>query len=261
MPPKNVNTKVEKGMAKKAEVAAKKQAVDDQKRAAAEEAEWAAGSNQRKSGREQDAAAKADEAARKRREKADMLAAEEAALGSGGKAKGVTGAAAKKKATKPKSDLALLENALVSAADKKAKKQKELEQKKKDDEEKRLREVAEKKQKELASMDPLLANTQQMLAGRLDDAGRAVNVKSMEENGATGIDAALQSMGINSGGGTASGAISQNAKALYLEFEERMLPIVKEENPGLRLSQYKEKIWNMWKKSPDNPANQIVSSS
>lgn len=39
-------------------------------------------------------------------------------------------------------------------------------------------------------------------------------------------------------------------------FEERMLPEVKADYPGLKLSQYKEKIFDIWKKSPENPLNQ-----
>ena len=34
------------------------------------------------------------------------------------------------------------------------------------------------------------------------------------------------------------------------------MPQVKEDYPGLKLSQYKEKIFQLWKKSPENPANQ-----
>lgn len=46
-----------------------------------------------------------------------------------------------------------------------------------------------------------------------------------------------------------------NETCLYKEFYERNLPIVKNELPGLRLSQYKEKIRKMWKISYENPKN------
>lgn len=40
-------------------------------------------------------------------------------------------------------------------------------------------------------------------------------------------------------------------------FEETELPKLKIEKPGLTLNQYKDMIWKLWKKSPDNPLNQV----
>lgn len=45
-------------------------------------------------------------------------------------------------------------------------------------------------------------------------------------------------------------------KASYKAFEESELPILKEEKPGLTHTQYKDMLWKLWKKSPDNPLNQ-----
>ncbi|CAL5402326.1 unnamed protein product [Camellia sinensis] len=45
-------------------------------------------------------------------------------------------------------------------------------------------------------------------------------------------------------------------KALFKAFEEAELPRLKEEKPGLTHTQYKDMIWKLWKKSPDNPLNQ-----
>ncbi|KAM7256041.1 hypothetical protein ACFE04_011782 [Oxalis oulophora] len=42
-------------------------------------------------------------------------------------------------------------------------------------------------------------------------------------------------------------------------FEEAELPRLKEEKPGLTHTQYKDMIWKLWKKSPDNPLNQQAS--
>nr|GFC24547.1 hypothetical protein [Tanacetum cinerariifolium] len=39
-------------------------------------------------------------------------------------------------------------------------------------------------------------------------------------------------------------------------FEEAELPKLKAEKPGLTHTQYKDMIWKIWKKSPDNPLNQ-----
>ncbi|XP_019150757.1 PREDICTED: coiled-coil domain-containing protein 124-like [Ipomoea nil] len=47
-------------------------------------------------------------------------------------------------------------------------------------------------------------------------------------------------------------------KASFKAFEEAELPKLKEEKPGLTHTQYKDLIWKLWKKSPDNPLNQIA---
>ncbi|KDP47146.1 hypothetical protein JCGZ_00037 [Jatropha curcas] len=46
-------------------------------------------------------------------------------------------------------------------------------------------------------------------------------------------------------------------KASFKAFEEAELPRLREEKPGLTHNQYKDMIWKLWKKSPDNPLNQI----
>ncbi|CAD5175883.1 unnamed protein product [Musa acuminata subsp. malaccensis] len=48
-------------------------------------------------------------------------------------------------------------------------------------------------------------------------------------------------------------------KASFKAFEEAELPKLKEEKPGLTLNQYKDMVWKLWKKSPDNPLNQVSS--
>ena len=50
-------------------------------------------------------------------------------------------------------------------------------------------------------------------------------------------------------------------KAAYLSFEERMMPILKEQNPTLRLSQLKQLLRKEWMKSMDNPLNQKIAAS
>lgn len=42
-------------------------------------------------------------------------------------------------------------------------------------------------------------------------------------------------------------------KAAWLAFQERELPALKLEKPGLRINQYKEMLWKAWQKHPDNP--------
>lgn len=45
-------------------------------------------------------------------------------------------------------------------------------------------------------------------------------------------------------------------KAAYATFEEKMMPIIKEQNPTLRLSQLKQILRKEWSKSTENPLNQ-----
>ncbi|KAF4382851.1 hypothetical protein G4B88_021634 [Cannabis sativa] len=47
-------------------------------------------------------------------------------------------------------------------------------------------------------------------------------------------------------------------KASFKAFEDVELPRLKEEKPGLTHNQYKDMIWKLWKKSPDNPLNQVA---
>ncbi|GFS95408.1 coiled-coil domain-containing protein 124-B [Nephila pilipes] len=48
----------------------------------------------------------------------------------------------------------------------------------------------------------------------------------------------------------------KRVKAAYQAFEERTLPLLKAENPNLRLSQLKQMLKKDWMKSPENPLNQ-----
>lgn len=48
----------------------------------------------------------------------------------------------------------------------------------------------------------------------------------------------------------------RRAKAAYRQFEDREMARLKQENPGLRMSQLKERLKKLWQKSPENPLNQ-----
>lgn len=48
----------------------------------------------------------------------------------------------------------------------------------------------------------------------------------------------------------------KRVKAAYASYEEERLPILKKENPNLRLSQLKQMLKKDWMKSPENPMNQ-----
>lgn len=45
-------------------------------------------------------------------------------------------------------------------------------------------------------------------------------------------------------------------KASYKKFEEENLPILKQENPNMRMSQLRQMLKKDWMKSPENPMNQ-----
>lgn len=53
----------------------------------------------------------------------------------------------------------------------------------------------------------------------------------------------------------------KRAKALFNQYFERRLPEIKEEKPGLKLMQYKARIFDEWQKHPENPRNQAKASS
>jgi len=243
-----------KGMNQKASAALEKKQANqrekDAKAAAIREKElqkeWSKGANLRGQQRADQVAAKADEADRKRREKAALLAEEEAGMKLGKPKKAPT--LSKKGKNKKKNDLALLEDSLVGAADKKVKAKRQAERRR----EEKLKQEQAKKKEEEKPLDPLLANTESMIAGTGDRmVGRAAN-KALDDGPVSGIDGALESLDI----GVTGAALG--AKALYRAFEERKMPQVKEEYPNLKLSQYKEKIFQMWKRSPENPANQVM---
>ena len=257
MPPKT-NLKQQAGLAKKAENESKKQAAADAQRAAQEATEWQQGANTKKQSRAEELAAKQDEALQKRREREALLAAEEA---SGPSTTSTAKKAVSKSKGKKKDDLGMLEDALVTAAEKKAKQKKATEAAAKLKAEQEAKLKAEKAAKERAAMDPLLANTELMIGNMIDhddtntsDVGRQANKARMDAE--SGMDAALEALNLHPSS-SAAAVGGATAKVTYADFEQRMLPVVKLENPGLRLSQYKEKVFQLWKKSPENPANQI----
>ena len=51
----------------------------------------------------------------------------------------------------------------------------------------------------------------------------------------------------------------RRSKAAWEDYYARMLPKMKEEKPGLKLMQYKSRIFEMWQRSPENPRNQLYS--
>ena len=86
-----------------------------------------------------------------------------------------------------------------------------------------------------------------------DDLLRANRNRELEEEGsATGLDNALSMLAVE------PLEKSKNLKVLFNEFSERETPKVRADNPGLKLSQVKERVFRAWEKSPENPKNQHV---
>jgi len=73
---------------------------------------------------------------------------------------------------------------------------------------------------------------------------------------AFGIDETLEQMSqIVKGPGKADRNPEKRRKALFKAYEEREMARLREENPKLKRSQLKERIFEAWKKSPENPMN------
>lgn len=183
-------------------------------------------------------------------------------MGSGKAVKSKISNTNKKKSggNKKKNDLSLLEDALIGDAEKKSKEKKKMERIK------REREAAAKAERERVNVeqkakDPLLANTDSMIGDFDEDdnyiggaVGRAANVASMAEVQASGVDSAISALSI--GGGGDDRHPEKRVKAAYKAYQEKMMPEMKQQYPGLKRQQYLDKIFSSWKKSPENPLNQ-----
>lgn len=89
---------------------------------------------------------------------------------------------------------------------------------------------------------------------------RGLSAEKIPEYSASGLDAAMELMDLATTGKDTSEKLERHpekrVKSAYAAFEERELPRLKAENPGLRLSQFKQMLQKQWKKSPENPLNQ-----
>ena len=79
------------------------------------------------------------------------------------------------------------------------------------------------------------------------------NDNKVDDLDASGIDAAIEALSIDAPG---KGGGRVNMKAAFKAFEEVTMPRIKDENPGLKRSQLRERVWAEWQKSPENPQNQ-----
>ncbi|KAF9063688.1 hypothetical protein BDP27DRAFT_1270694 [Rhodocollybia butyracea] len=109
-------------------------------------------------------------------------------------------------------------------------------------------------------------------APKIDDSvkdkdGEPTEVESFS---ATGIDNAIDLLEVvtakmdKASVGTQAAGIERHPerrfKAAFEAYQERELPGMKQEHPGLRLQQYKDLLYKQFQKSPDNPFNQTTVS-
>ena len=72
---------------------------------------------------------------------------------------------------------------------------------------------------------------------------------------ASGIDAAVAALGLGGDEKEPDMHPEKRRATAYAAFEESEIPVLKEECPGLKMSQYKDMLFKKWKKSPMNPMN------
>ena len=154
---------------------------------------------------------------------------------------------AKKTKKKKGDDFELLNEALKNAPKTKAQKEAEQKQQEKMQKLKELERMnaKQKEEKELLEKE----KQQNMQKGIVYDHDNIMDMEihnTLEEEGETitGIDNILHSF-------------STEESVSYNAFYQQQLPIMKNEYPGLRLTQYQQKIHLLWKKSPLNKNNQI----
>jgi len=70
---------------------------------------------------------------------------------------------------------------------------------------------------------------------------------------AQSIDEALEKLTIDSGVKFVDQHPERRMKAAYKAYESSQMPLLKEEFPTLKYSQLKERLWQNWLKSPENP--------
>lgn len=71
---------------------------------------------------------------------------------------------------------------------------------------------------------------------------------------ASGIDAAIEALSLEDSRSNSPAPVSM--KAAYERFEEEKLADLKQEKPGLKMSQYRDLLSKLWARDPRNPLNQ-----
>ncbi|KAI9922352.1 hypothetical protein PsorP6_000956 [Peronosclerospora sorghi] len=239
-----VNTKVEVAKAKKAASKAAKDAAKAAADAVAEAAEWAKGEDTRSERKRQEEERKRAELDAKKAEKQKLLALEEHSLDEDKRA-----IRKQKKAVK---DVAKpWEEAHKPTAKKNNRGSKNFSTIRATSEKLTQAEMAACREAEEAHKIEKVDKK----GIKYDNSYKANrNRDQVEPTEARSLDAALDLLSV--GSKELEKHPERRAKAAYKAFEAVMLPQLKEDYPGLKLSQYKQKLNELWRRSPENPLNQ-----
>lgn len=246
------NAKAVAAREKQEQLQAERDARAAAERERAEAAEWEKGANKRAANKAKEAEDKAMEKMAKKAELNAMIAAEESAAPKGNVSK------PKKKG---KDSLDILNAALAAAPKTKAQKaaeakkaaeEKAAEARRKQEEENRI--AREEKRK--AEEDMRRKAAARGIVVDHSDSYMVENTNRRESDfvEASGLEAAIDAL--STGPAAVDNHPERRQKAMYNAYFDAMLPTMKEEYPGLKLSQYKERIFELWKKAPENPMNQ-----
>jgi hypothetical protein len=249
---KYVNAKAVAGNARKAENASKKKAVVDKASAEREDADWAKGAKDGSRG--EDAASKAKAKADRKAELAALEAED---------SEGLTAKVKKKKKKKGAGDDDFA-SAMAAMTGKKAPKKKAVRQ---------GGGIAPKASGSTSAhtgTGPSLKSTGGSAVVEDESVFEFVNTNRAGGTAtATSIEAAIDALEVGGGAGLAGGGAGAvlaadggnvNMKAAYLEYEEAQMPVFRSDYPGLKRSQYKEKIFKQWQKAPENPMVQRAAA-
>tara|TARA_B100000035_G_C21013316_1_gene560672 strand:- start:70 stop:768 length:699 start_codon:yes stop_codon:yes gene_type:complete len=204
-----------------------------------EDASWEIGINKKGKLREEMKNEKHEQKLKRNKEMKDLLEHENETLSNIGKRP-------KTRRTK-NDDFSLLNEALKNAPKTRSQKEAELKQKQREQEkfiqlkrekEKEERLERERKENYLLEKKGIVKDSSLMLEINNNDIYEEKSVYM------TGIDSALDFFDEN-----------HHTKLSFDDFFKEKLPIIKEQIPGLRLSQYKDKILKLWKNSIENPIN------
>lgn len=197
----------------KEETAKKKKAVESK---AQDDAAWADDGQDKKSKLKAAKEAKARADAEKKRQKKELEAEDK-----------------KNMAGKPKGTVAAVKVTKAQIAAKRAKADRQREEDEKAE--------ALKKNRIVKQMD-LTPNMNKPTAGN--------DAEDFDDQWLSNVDAAVADMKLS---GAKEKHPEKKMKAAYKGYCAENMPLIKEEFPHLKLSQYKQKLWDSWQKSPDNP--------
>lgn len=114
-----------------------------------------------------------------------------------------------------------------------------------------LQQEADKKAQEANAAESAKAKNRVVTADSYSQLVDSQNVnRDADDAGARSVTEALSVLGVQE---SEDKHPERRMKAAFAAYKDRQLPIVKEEKPGLKQSQYQDMIFKSWQKSPENP--------